>query len=280
MYIRRFVSGIYKLAERQPKMIETTPNYMEIFKFSYKKSIIENLECAASQNLTLFEDSIREAIKKFEKKHNKYCTKISLISEELEKIENSESEDNFDLQQKKYKLYSKQGDYYVECHWLNEQLKSLSEMQIINAFKNVEINIKEMLNIAYPKLSLKDFYRWESLEQFFKSNNIKLSTLEGYKEILELKNLNNTLKHNGLLNENIKKIEEFKEDEEFNFVNIINFYERVKLQIPIFLNRLSKEIENDLFNFDEERIEQIAKDLKQRMDEKDLKLLREKLAVD
>ncbi len=252
---------------------------MEIFKFSYKKSIIENLESTANQNLTLFEDSIREAIKKFEKKHNKYCTKISVISEELEKIEDSESEDNFNLQQKKHELYGKQGDYYVECHWLNEQLKSLSEMQIINAFKNVEINIKEMLNIAYPKLSLKDFYRWESLEQFFKSKNIKLSVLEGYKEILDLKNLNNTLKHNGLLNENIKKIEEFKDDEEFNFVNIINFYERVKSQIPIFLNRLAKEIENDLFNFDEERIEQIAKDLKQRMDQKDLKLLREKLAV-
>lgn len=265
-------------------MIDLYPDFDELFKFSFKNSTIDNLKCAADQNLTLFEDSIKEAIEKFEKEYNCHCTKITTINDKIAEIEEkqseigSESENlNHNLQQDKINLYDEQGHYYVECHWLNEQLKSLAEMQIINAFKNVEINMKAMINIAYPKLNTKDFFKWDLIIQFFKSNSINVSQLEEYKNIVDLKNINNSIKHNGRINDNIKIIEEFKNDDEYNFVNLINFYERIKSDIPTFLNKLASGIENDLFYFDEKRIGQISADLKSRMGKNELKILIEKL---
>ncbi|KAA5822415.1 hypothetical protein FPF71_14805 [Algibacter amylolyticus] len=244
-----------------------------MFDFSYQQIIEDDLTCAANQNLNLFEYSIKEAIDKFQKEYNKYCEKESDISDKISEIEIKQS--NLDeskdlkykeLQNHKIELYNKQHYYFTETYLINEQLKSLSEMQIINTFKNIEINMKTLIHIAYPKIKTKEFYKWDSLIQFFNSKNIPISKIQGYQEITELKNLNNSIKHNGILNDNLKKIEEFKTDDEFNFVNLINFYERIKDTIKTFLNLLAEEIKKDLFHFNEDRLNKISQDLKQRME--------------
>lgn len=260
-------------------------NYSEILSFADKKFIEDELECVASQNLDLFENSIKDTIDKLEKKYNEYSNKEYEIGLEIATIYSNKSEQEdvkFKQTKKDYQenieFYEKQCLYSLERHLINEQLKSVGEMLIINAFKNIEINIKTLIEIAYPKVNSKDFYKWESLKQFFKNNNIQISKLKGYTEILHIKDVNNTLKHNGLLNDNIKKIEEFKDETEYNFVNLINFYERVKFNIPIFLNELVCEIKKDLFVFDESRIEEISNEYKLKMNNDDLKKFIEKLS--
>lgn len=258
-------------------------DYSEIFNFNDKKFIQDELDCVAKQNLELFEDSIKETIDSFEKKHNDYCGKESEINDEILKItQNVEKDVTFEkakeFDQQKMELYEKQGEYYIERYWINQQLRSLSEMLIINAFKNIEINIKTLIKIAYPDVNSKDFYKWDSLVQFFKSKNIELSSLQGYQEILNIKNINNSLKHTGVINDAIKKIDEFKNQAEYDFVNLINFYERIKSEIPIFLADLSSQIKNNLFNFSESRIEEIAKEYKLRMNEDNLKIFIQKLS--
>ncbi|OYX84359.1 MAG: hypothetical protein B7Y83_08475 [Flavobacteriales bacterium 32-34-25] len=265
-------------------MFETNEKPHEIFNFSYKELIKSDLSCTASHNLKLFEDSIKETIRRFEKKHNAYCEKSHKISIKISKLDEKQSNyiENIDLeyqelQNQKYQLYEEQHDYELERYWINQQLKSLSEMQIINAFKNVEINIKTLVNIAYPTVDTKEFYKWESFLQFFKNRDIKVFQIKGYKEIVDLKNLNNAIKHNGVLNEEIKKIEEFKTFEEFDFVNLINFYERIKDVIQSFLLSLADEIRKDLFEFSDDRITQISQDFKQRMGKAEIKSLVKKL---
>lgn len=149
------------------------------------------------------------------KKHNDYCGKESEINDEILKItQNVEKDVTFEkakeFDQQKMELYEKQGEYYIERYWINQQLRSLSEMLIINAFKNIEINIKTLIKIAYPDVNSKDFYKWDSLVQFFKSKNIELSSLQGYQEILNIKNINNSLKHTGVINDAIKKLMNLK----------------------------------------------------------------------
>lgn len=260
-------------------------DYSEIFSFADKQFIEAELECVASQNLELFENSIKDTIDILEKRYNEYSIKECEINIEIAKIHSNKSEQddvNLERTKKHYQdnieLYEQQGSYSVERHLINEQLQSVSEMLIINAFKNIEINIKTLIEIAYPNVNTKDFYKWDSLKQFFKNKNIHISKLNGYSEILNIKDVNNSLKHNGLLNENIKKIEEFRDEAEFNFVNLSNFYERVKFDISIFLNELACEIKRDLFVFEESRLEEISKEYKLKMNDDDLKRFIEKLS--
>lgn len=141
---------------------------------SFKELIESDLSCTARKNLNLFEKSIKGTTNRFEKKYNRYCEKVSEISDEILKIEMEQSKyvDNIsgeysELQNEKIKLYEKQHYYHIESYWIDQQLKSISEMQIINAFKNIEINIKTLINIAYPNVNTKEFYKWDSLIQFF-----------------------------------------------------------------------------------------------------------------
>ncbi|WP_281631564.1 hypothetical protein [Flavobacterium luteolum] len=266
-------------------MSEFEDEIFKRFELSHRGSVQIDLYSTASQNLKLFEESIKKTLTKHENKHNKMCEKASDISEKISELQIDLSgldyeEKHINLQNKIYELQEKGYSYYIESYWIDQQLKAISEMQIINAFKNLEINIKSLIYIAYPEINLKDFYKWENLVQFFKSKNIKMAEIEGYKEMVDLKSLNNVIKHIGQLNVIIRKIEEFKGAEELNYVSLINFYERIKNIIETFLRLLVIEIEKELFQFDEDRIIEIAKDLKNRMELNEIESLILKLKND
>lgn len=263
-------------------MFDLEDDIFKKFEISYRRSVEIDLSQTASQNLKLFEDSIKGTLHKLEKKYNKMRQKASNTSERISELRldfsEIESEKKYEnVQNKIHKLQEKEHSYYIDSYWINLQLKSISEMQIINAFKNLEINIKELIQIAYPEINSKDLYKWENLLQFFKNKGILIAHIQGYKEMVDLKNLNNCIKHNGELNENVKKIMEFRLDDELNYVNLINFYERIKDQIETFLRLLVNEIKKELFQFDECRISDIAQNLKNRMEVADIECLIEKL---
>lgn len=261
-------------------------DFSDLFIFNDQDMVKDELDCVAKQNLELFEDSIKVAIVDLEKKYNDHCDEMYKASEELQTIRTAQiKEENKTLEREQecidsiHQLSDKHQTHYIESYWFNQQLSSLAEMQIINLFKNIEINIKTLIKIAYPKVSHKELYRWDSLVQFFLSKSINVKKLEGYADIINLKDLNNSLKHSGVVSDNIKNIKEFEDFAEYNFVNLINFYERIKSIVPEFLSGLANEIKNDLFNFTDEKIIEIANEYKLRMNEDDLKSFIEKLNV-
>lgn len=117
------------------------------------------------------------------------------------------------------------------------------------------------------------------ISTIFLGKSISIKKLEGYTDVINLKDLNNSLKHSGVISDHIKQIKEFNNSADYDFVNLINFYECLKSIVPEFLSGVSNEIKNDLFNFSEEKIIEIADEYKLRMNEDNLKSFIEKLNV-
>jgi hypothetical protein len=122
-------------------------------------------------------------------------------------------------------------DLHSDEYWSSEHLNALSEMTVVYLFKSVEITMKTLIHTAYPQINTKDFYQWNNMASYFKSINIKISDFEGYEEVLQLKKVNNSIKHNNTINEDINKIREFTGETQFTFKNISSFNGRIKPKI-------------------------------------------------
>lgn len=156
----------------------------------------------------------------------------------------------------------------LEIFYIENELNSLSEMKIIYSFKHFETHLKLLLKGSYPKTDKSNLYKWDNLVGFLKTKKIKIKEIKNHKEINELRNLNNTIKHsNNILTNETKNILEFKGKEKITYRDILNFYERVKNSLGVFISDLSEQIKIDLYEFDENRIEKISHDICLRMDE-------------
>lgn len=147
-------------------------------------------------------------------------------------------------------------DDEIEIIFLSKELFAISEMKIIYAYKHFEIHLKYLLKASYENVIEKDFFKWESIVSFLKAKNIKLIDISNYSEIIELKNLNNSIKHSrSIINEKTKNIREFKNKQNISYVDLLNFYNRIDNSTMNFIKSLSRLIEKDLYCFDDERIE-------------------------
>lgn len=109
-----------------------------------------------------------------DKYDNEHCSEMFNISEKMQLIRIAKGkEENSTLErEQKYidhlnELSDAHHTHFIKCYWFNQQLAPLAEMQMINLFKNIEINIKTFIKIAYSKVSHKELYRWDLLVQFF-----------------------------------------------------------------------------------------------------------------
>lgn len=146
----------------------------------------------------------------------------------------------------------------------------LAEMKIIYVFKNLEIKIKSLLQIAYPQIKVTDFYRWESIVSVLKGFEIRIADYDGYKEVLELHKVNNNLKHSNFLNDELKKITEFTDLSTFDYKSLNIFHDRVIKKIDSFYKILIQDVIDELYNFDNERLEKICNNFKEKMDKETL----------
>lgn len=164
---------------------------------------------------------------------------------------------------------------YMETVYIQDEIWALIEMKILYAFKFWEVNIKKLLRPFFPNAKYSDFYKWELLKNFLKDKNIIPENLKGYNEVYHLKEVNNLLKHSGEFNDIIKKlIPEFKGKEVVTFRELNSFYERVKSFPIIYLAELANAIQNELYEFNDEKIEKLANSIANRMEETDaLKLI-------
>lgn len=135
-----------------------------------------------------------------------------------------------------------------EIRWVSEHLKIISEMRIIYLFKSVETNIKSIIEIAYPAEKSNNLYRWDFLKTFLKNKNINLTEIPDYKDINELRKVNNSLKHNSEFSDEILIIKEFNFDiYDLDYKNMDNFYNRLKMLTAKFVRTISKKIIEEKF---------------------------------
>ena len=160
-------------------------------------------------------------------------------------------------------------DYMTEMqvYFLQNELMALSKMKLIYMYMNFEIHIKKLISIAYNEVE-NDLYNWEKVISFFKSKDIEIKKLENYSDVNDIRNLSNSIKHSeGLINERTRNIDEFKGRKTAD-VDILNkFYERTMDSPKELIGKLTKEINKDLYEFSEARLDSITRDFNMRMDD-------------
>lgn len=222
----------------------------------------------------LFETASESAIEILSNSINQAQTTSSELTAQLSNF----SEDNNGIPtQEDIQVFDEIADLAYNMYTAEEHLKALSEMKIVYLFKSLEISMKSLIKCAYPEIKTKSLFKWESMVSYFKTIQIKIPELLGYEETTELRKVNNCIKHNGELNEEILKIDEFKDQSELDFKSLNLFYDRVRPKIESFTKELRQAIIDNLFVFDNARLDEIAYEYKLRMDPEDLAALADRL---
>jgi len=248
----------------------------------YKKMVIQmeiqaEITNIAKQPLDLFEKASSQMISNLFNKNKKAEARLSKLNSQLSKrlCRNKKSKD---IPTEKYEvLFRKMVNCKSKCYLSKEYLKALFEMKVVYLFKTVEIAMKSLIHTAYPKIDPRNFYKWENMLSYFNSIGIKIASFEGYKEVNDLRKVNNNIKHGEMINDEVKKIKEFANENQFTHQNIEIFYKHIKPKIQKFVKLLGEAIIKDLYVFDDSRIDEISKDFKSRMDDKALQQLATKL---
>lgn len=245
--------------------------YSDIFK---KHKRVIQLNHYADSDFESFEKATEEIIKRFYKDLDVNASKIDelerKITDKYAMLQSWESREILDL-------VDEQLSYERQLEYLNGYLDSLAEMKIVYLFKSLEIAIKYFIRIAYPDVDVKSFFKWENTKEFFKTCGIDISTIDGYLQCVELKKINNCIKHNGLLNEETRSISEFAGESWLHHIQLESFYMRVNQKIKSFCSLLKEKVKDDLYSFSEERLTSLADDFFERMDDPTMSAFIEKL---
>lgn len=134
----------------------------------------------------------------------------------------------------------------VEEIILLEKMKVLAEMKIVFAYKNFEINLKYFLINIFSDFNSELCYKKEYLKSFLKEKKIDYCKLSSYKEIDQLRRVNNAIKHAKIeQTKNINSIPELKNKNQIDYSDILTFYERVKKsQISFIIDLRGKILSN------------------------------------
>lgn len=207
------------------------------------KYLKDKITSIAEMTFDLFDNASAIA---FESLIKKYEDSKSERTELVKKLDNSIEDNESIPTHQEIEIFKEIMDLLSDEYLSSEHLNSLSEMTVVYLFKSVEITMKTLIHTAYPQINTKNFYQWKNMVSFFDSINIKISDFDGYEEVLQLKEVNNSIKHNNTINKDINKIRDFTGETQFTFKNISNFNRRIKPKIQNFIKLLGQEIINDL----------------------------------
>lgn len=168
---------------------------------------------------------------------------------------------------------------HMEVYFLDKELYAVSEMKILYGYKHFETHLKWLLKVSYSsEINERQLFRWENIEDFLTSKKIYPKELSNYAELRDLRNLNNAIKHSlNILDNKTMNIREFQNKKDLNYTDLLSFYSRVENSSLNFIQSLSDRIEKDLYEFDNERIENISDKIVSRMDAKTVSKLIQKL---
>jgi hypothetical protein len=167
---------------------------------------------------------------------------------------------------------------HMEIYFLKKELFAISEMKILYSYKHFETHLKFLLKASYQEMKESRLYKWEFVEDFLKSKKINPKEISDYVEMCDFRNLNNAIKHDrNIIDNKTKNIKEFQNKAELKHTDLLEFYKRVENSGLNFLKSLSDEIDKDLYEFHEDRLDKISEKLVSRMDTKTINKLIEKL---
>jgi len=183
-----------------------------------------------------------------------------------EALKDSEQYEDGRLSEDALRIIDCQVDRDMAILFCEEELLALEEMRIVFLFKSVEIAIKEMMSIAFPKLSKKDLYKWEFVTSHLKSQGIPVKEIAGYRETDALRSINNHIKHALAPDrESIGVVACWSNDSEFTNQKLLAFYEQVKPNVIDFMENLGNAIVKAVYDLDDARIESMAVDIASRL---------------
>ena len=161
---------------------------------------------------------------------------------------------------------------------LEKELFAICEMKINYAYKHFEFHLKFLIKSYYPETKENNLFKWNFVEDILKSKKIIPSKIDNFKEISELRNINNSIKHSrNIINDKTRGILEFRNKSKIKYFDLIKFYNRIEKSQLKFLESLNEKIEKDIYEFDENRLEEISNSFSERMDKETMKSFIEKL---
>lgn len=209
---------------------------------------------------------IYDQMKENKRRNQEYESILELEKNDPERFKELEEEANLTGHSLRISAYILMEDIL----FTEDEITALYEMKIIYAFKHLEINIKKLLRATYADNNIVKQSKWEMIISFLNSKGIKIKEVDGFKNVDELRIVNNSLKHaDRNLDQSLNSIPEFKNKDNFSYRELDEFYERVKSAPIKFLESLAKLIYNDLYVFQDSRIEKIAMNLALRMEKSD-----------
>lgn len=139
------------------------------------------------------------------------------------------------------------------------QLLSLVEMKVVYFYKTLENSIKDLMSLAYPDHYIPDTYKFNNVKNFFDFKNIKIADLTGYIEFDLIRKQNNNIKHH--TSPDIDYLITVDDYNQYNYISLNEVYDKNKDKAIIFIKSLKDLIIKDLFEINDEKLNEIAERL-------------------
>lgn len=200
---------------------------------------------------------------------------IDSLLDNLKKAENEYDEvvkNNTNKESSNYYFYTE------EIFSIQERLLSIYEMIIVNDYKEFELILKRLLK-ASLNIDEKNFRSFDNVKYLVKSKGIVFAEIKNYNDINDLRKINNYIKHSNLnkIPDKLKQIPEFRKIEQIEYVELMKFHRRIEKLRYNFILDLKHKIYLYLYEYDDERINNIALRMSKVMDTKHVDLLIKKL---
>lgn len=228
-----------------------------------------NLQTWTMDLKNVFDSPVDKLIEDIKKK----CIAVQNEHDEWTRLEENENERYKAIEEQaehyEINLLQQRYDYILDLIYYQEQMQAILEMKVIYSFKSLEINLKKLLATAFKLNNVKEFYRWEYVIRFLANNNIDVKKVMYFKEIDELRLVNNFLKHSHSFDQSLKIIQEFSSVNEIRLLELEQFYNRISFAPQRFLEGLSISIYQELYEFNDQKLMSIATELALRLETKD-----------
>jgi hypothetical protein len=224
------------------------------------QSISESIRDSFDKAYDIASTAIREQIAEGNEKNETIAEKINSIT----------FEDGNQPSEEELSAFDEFGENAYAIHSNEDALLSLSEMRVIFLFKTIEKAIKEMVEIAFPKINSRDLFRWDMLISHLRANGVEIKTLNGYQETNWLRIVNNNIKHSLNIDTETKNIPCFSAEDKFTHVNLEIFYKSIEIPAQEFMSALGQEIVKSAYELSTEKLEEITNEIVNRYDSKQI----------
>lgn len=121
----------------------------------------------------------------------------------------------------------------IDVDEANETIDLLYELFILAAHKSIEHHLVRLAKTAFKGSVERELYIFKRLKAHFKKNKAPLDSAVYFSSINEIRLVANSIKHGGLVSSELAALPGWNLGEKLK--NLDEFYDRVKPQIPLFI---------------------------------------------